>query len=122
MKYKEKCNKRTKRSTRQGEERNKKYEAGPSASEEKKNYEAGPRIKNLGGKKGAKRYEAGPKNNDFSKKKKTKKNFSRSKRPVQQRTGFGGSSFSHEKTGDMFKIYCKNQYETHPASVPGAQQ
>ena len=44
---------------------------------------------------------------------KTKKNFSRSKRPVQQRTGFGGSSFSHEKTGDMFKIYCKNQYETH---------
>ena len=49
----------------------------------------------------------------FEKKKKTKKKFSRSKRPVQQRLRFGGRSFSHEKTGDMFKIYCKNQYETN---------
>ena len=114
--------KKRKRSTRQGEERKKKYEAGPRASEQKKNYEAGPGIKNLSGKKGAKRYEAGPKNNDFSKKKNSKKKFNRSKRPVQQSSGFGGPSFSHEKTGDMFKIYCKNQYETHPASVPGAQQ
>ena len=65
--------KKRKRSTRQGEERKKKYEAGPRASEQKKNYEAGPRLKNLGGKKGAKRYEAGPKNNDFSKKKKNRK-------------------------------------------------
>ena len=105
--------KRRKRGTRQGEERKKKYEAGPRASERKKNYEAGPRIENLSGKKGAKRYEAGPKNNDFSKKKNSKKKFNRSKRPVQQSSGFGGPSFSHEKTGDMFKIYCKNQYETH---------
>ena len=49
----------------------------------------------------------------FRKKKSRKKKISDLKRQVQQRGGFGGSSFSHEKTGDMFKIYCKNQYETH---------
>ena len=70
-------------------------------------------MTDFGEKKGRKKYEAGQKNNDFSKKKNSNKNFKRSKRPVQQRLRFGGSSFSHEKTGDMFKIYCKNQYETH---------
>ena len=49
----------------------------------------------------------------FEKKKVEKKKLSDLKRQVQQRGGFGGPSFSHEKTGDMFKIYCKNQYETH---------
>ena len=58
----------------------------------------------------------------FRKKKSRKKKLSDLNRQVQQRGGFGGSSFSHEKTGDVFTIYCKNQYETHPASVPGAQQ
>ena len=47
------------------------------------------------------------------KKKSRKKKISDLKRQVQQRRRIGGSSFSHEKTGDMFKIYCKNQYETH---------
>ncbi len=47
------------------------------------------------------------------KKKSRKKKLSDLKRQVQQRGGFGGPSFSHEKTGDMFKIYCKNQYETN---------
>ena len=54
----------------------------------------------------------------FEKKKNRKKNFNRSKRPVQQRARFGGPSFSHEKTGDMFKIYCKNQYETNASVSP----
>ena len=54
----------------------------------------------------------------FAKKKVEKKKLSDLKRQVQQRRRIGGPSFSHEKTGDMFKIYCKNQYETHSSVSP----
>ena len=56
----------------------------------------------------------------FEKKKKKgrKKKLSDLKRQVQQRRRIGGRSFSHEKTGDMFKIYCKNQYEMHSSVSP----
>ena len=110
--------KKRKRSTRQGQERKKKYEAGPRANERKKNYEAGQRIKNLSEKKGKSGTRQGQKTTIFRKKNKTKKNFKRSKRPPQQRLRFGGPSFSHEKTGDMFTIYCKNQCETTASVSP----
>ena len=65
--------KKRKRSTRQDQERTKKYKAGPRANKQKKNYEAGQRIKNLGEKKGEKRDEAGPKKERFFEKQKSQK-------------------------------------------------
>ena len=65
--------KKRKRSTRQGQERKKKYEAGPGANKRNKNYEAGQRIKNLGEKKGKSGTRQGQKTTMFRKKKVNKK-------------------------------------------------
>ena len=110
--------KKRKRSTRQGEERKKKYEAGPRASEQKKNYEAGPGIKNLSGKKGAKRYEAGPKNNDFSKKKKKrKKNLTEANGRCNNERVLAGRRFLTRKLATCSRYTVKtNTKRTRPVS------
>ena len=50
----------------------------------------------------------------FLKKKFSEKNIPRKETVEQQRCGFGGRPFSHEKIEVMLTMCCKKQYETRP--------
>ena len=89
--------KKRKRSTRQGQERKKKYEAGPHANERKKNYEAAQRMTDFGEKKRRKKYEAGQKKSVFFETKNRKKKLSEANGRCNNGAGLAGRRFLTRK-------------------------
>ena len=92
------------------------YETRPRINEfsgktRKKNYETGPRINDFVEKNRPNDYETGPRIDDFFEKNRKNQNCRR-KPEGQQRSGFGGSSFCHEKIEVMLQIHSKTRYET----------